>query len=141
METLVNLRSKERVLQLEGLVDDKSKTAYVTERVMSRDGAILVFLNHSDDVVDIVLNEIDPHDSGYIFFASELQLDPINNRMVPTHRPATPDEIKQLKDRRIPWKKLPVLRMLDPVRRWHNFPARSVVAIDRPDGTYFRRVV
>jgi hypothetical protein len=30
--------------------------------------------------------------------------------------------------------------MLDPIRRWHNFPKGSIVAIERPTGTYFRRV-
>ena len=139
----MNLRNKERVELLHGLVDDKSKTAYVTEQLlMKEEGAVLVFVNHSDDVVDAVMSEIDPQDSGYLFFASELRLNPVDNCMVPPHRAATPKEIQMLNDRRIPLGKLPVLRMLDPVRRWHNFPAGSVVAIDRPGSeTYFRRVM
>ena len=143
LSRLINLRNNERVELLHGLVDDKSKTAYVTEQLlMKRDGAVLVFVNHSDDVVDTVMSEIEPRDSGYLFFASELRLNPVDNCMVPPHRVATPEEIKRLNDRRIPLGKLPVLRMLDPVRRWHNFPAGSVVAIDRRGSeTYFRRVV
>jgi DNA-directed RNA polymerase subunit H (RpoH/RPB5) len=126
LEKLVNLRNKERVELLHG----------------TRDGAVLVFVNHSDDVVDTVLSEVDPRDSGYLFFASELRLNPVDNRMVPPHRVATPEEIQTLNDRRIPLGKLPVLRMLDPIRRWHNFPLGSVVAIERPDSkTYFRRVM
>lgn len=143
LEKLVNLRNKERVKLLHGLVDDKSKTGYVTEQLLNRrEGAVLVFVNHSEDVVDAVMSEIDPQDSGYLFFASELRLNPLDNCMVPPHRAATPEEIQMLNDRRIPLGKLPVLSMLDPVRRWHNFSAESVVAIERPGSeTYFRRVV
>ena len=140
METLINLRSHERVRELHGFVDDKSKTAYVTEQVLNREGRILVFVNHSDEIVNIVFNEIDPMDSGYVFFASELQLDPINNCMVPKHRLATNDEIQDLVNRHIPLRKLPLIRMLDPIRRWHNFPLGSIVAIERPSKIYFRRV-
>lgn len=141
LEKLVNLRDKERVELLHGTVDDKSKTGFVTEQLLGRrNGAVLVFVNHSDDVVDAVLSEVDPRDSGYLFFASELRLNPVDNCMVPPHRVATPEEVQVLNERRIPLGKLPVLRMLDPIRRWHNFPPESVVAIERPDGTYFRKV-
>lgn len=140
METLVNLRSGERIVELEGMVDDKSKTAYVTVELQKREGAILVFLNHSDDVVRVVLDEIDPQESGYVFFASELLIDPINNRMVPKHRLATAQEIGDLKSRHIPLQKLPVLCMLDSVRRWHNFARGSIVAVERPESTYYRLV-
>ena len=138
METLINLRSSERVVILEGSVDDKSKIAYITVELQNREGAILVFANHSDDVVELVLKEIDPRDSGYIFFASELQVDPVNNHMVPTHRHATKDELRCLQDKRVPISKLPVLRMLDPIRRWHNFQQGTIVAIERSNGVYFR---
>ncbi len=140
METLRNLRSHERIKVIEGFVDDKSKTAYVTVELQKRDGAILVFMNHSDDIVELVLSEVDPSDSGYMFFASELLVDPINSNMVPKHRLATAEEITDLANRHIPFNKLPILRMLDTVRRWHNFKQGSIVAIDRESGTYFRRV-
>ena len=68
------------------------------------------------------------------------QAQALSARVVPPHRVATPEEIKTLNDRRIPPGKLPVLRMLDPIRRWHGFQEGSIVAIDRPDGTYFRMV-
>lgn len=140
MDTLVNLRCNERIVLVKGMVDDKSKIAYVTVELQNRNGAVLVFANHSDDMVDAVLSEIDPSDSGYVFFASELEVDPVNNAMVPPHRYPTQDEVEELARRRIQANKMPVLRMLDPVRRWHNFQLGSVVAIDRPDGTYFRVV-
>lgn len=140
MDTLINLRCNERVVEHEGLIDDKSKIAYVTVELQKRDGAILVFRNHSDDIVDIVLGGVDPKDSGYLFFASELQIDPVNSCMVHKHRLATAGEINELKDKHIPLDKLPVLVMLDPIRRWHNFSVGSIVAIERPGGLYFRRV-
>jgi DNA-directed RNA polymerase subunit H (RpoH/RPB5) len=140
MDTLTKFREHERIVKLYGPVDDKSKTAYVTVELQKRDGAILIFMNHSDDIVKIVLNEIDPIDSGYIFFASELQLDPLNNKMVPTHRLATHEEKEELIKKHIPKHKLPILRLLDPIRRWHNFPKGSIITIERPTGKYFRRV-
>jgi hypothetical protein len=57
LEKLVNLRNRERVELMHGLVDDRSKTGYVTEQLLNkRDGAVLVFVNHSDDVVDAVMS-------------------------------------------------------------------------------------
>lgn len=140
MDTLTKFRKHERIVNLYGPVDDKSKTAYVTVELQKRDGAILIFMNHSDDIVKIVLNEIDPIDSGYIFFASELQLDPLNNKMVPKHRLATHEEKEELIKKYIPKHKLPILCLLDPIRRWHNFPKGSIVTVERPAGNYFRRV-
>jgi DNA-directed RNA polymerase subunit H (RpoH/RPB5) len=139
MDTLKSIRS-ESIKILPGLVDDKSKIAYLSVEMQSRNGAIIVIEKHSDDIVKQVLNDIDPKDSGYLFFASELRLDPLNNTSVPVHRLATRDEVKELIDKHVPVSKLPILRMLDPVRRWHNFDEGSVVAIERPSGTYFRRV-
>lgn len=139
METLINLRNQERVVVIKDLVDDKA--AFVTVELQKREGgAILVFENYSDEIVELALNTIDPLDSGYIFFASEILLDPINNIMVPNHRLATDKEIDNLTSRHIPLEKLPVLRMLDPVRRWHNFKQGSIIAVDRKDETYFRLV-
>ena len=140
ISSLTKIRKHERIVKLYGPVDDKSKTAYVTVELQKRDDAILLFMNHSDDIVKIVLNEIDPQERGYVFFASELRLNPINNNMVPTHRLATEKEKKELIENSIPIHKLPILRMLDPIRRWHNFPKGSVITIERPTEKYFRRV-
>jgi DNA-directed RNA polymerase subunit H (RpoH/RPB5) len=142
MDTLRSLRKNEHIVEISGVVNDKSKAAYVTVELERRDkNTILIFTRHSEDIVDIVLKEIDIEDSGYIFFASELTIDPINNFMVPKHRLATPEELESLAMRKIPLYKLPVLQMLDPIRRWHNFPKNSVVAIERESNDiYFRRV-
>lgn len=45
-------------------------------------------------MVDKVLRKINPDDSGYIFFASELEMDPVKNSMVPKHRIAAETEIE-----------------------------------------------
>ena len=129
------------MVELQAMIDDKSHIAYIIKKLKERRGTILVVKHHLDDIVDIVLKEIDLDDSGYIFFASELEIDPINNCMVPTHRLATPDELQYLENKTIQTHKLPVLRMLDPIRRWHNFSRGSVVAIERTlDNVYFRVV-
>ena len=132
MDTLRSLRSQERIIKLNDVLYEKSKTAYVTVELERHEkDCILVFTQHSEDIVDVVLNEIDPEDSGRVFFASELIIDPINNKMVPKHRLATQEELDNLAKRKIPLNKLPILRMLDPIRRWYNFPKNSVVAIER----------
>ena len=97
-----------------------------------------------DDIIDELLHNIEPTDSGYVFFEYELDVDPINSPMVPRHRLATDKELAYLEDICVPRSKLPVIRMKDPIRRWHNFEPRSIIAIDRPAGestkTYFRIV-
>ena len=140
MNTLRLLRPTERIKENSVIIDDKVKTSYVTQQVKDRDGAIIVFLNHSDDIVGIVLSSIDSADSGYVFFKSELLLDPVNNKMVPHHRLATEQEVQELQSRHVSMHRLPILRMTDPIRRWHNFERGTIVAIDRPSSTYFRQV-
>lgn len=143
MDTLKRVRKGDRIKVLDREVLSNQDAAYVTVELNSRDErTILVVTRHSDEIVDKVLKGVDQDDSGYIFFASELDIDPLNNCMVPKHRIARDDEIDNLRNRGIPLDKLPILRMLDPVRRWHNFPKGSIVAIERTDQSlHFRRVV
>lgn len=143
MDTLKAIRTGENITELTVEVSSKQDLAYITVELQKRGNNILIVQNHSKDIVQSVLNQIDPEDSGYIFFASELMLDPLNNCMVPRHRGATGEEIDGLLSRRIPLCKLPILRMTDPIRRWHNFPKGSIVAIERTDGSnlFFRRVI
>lgn len=140
MDTLRHLRSTERIEFQDAIIDNKDKTSYVTQKINDRNGAIIIFPNHSDDVVGIVLSSIDPADSGYVFFNSELMLDPVNNKMVPSHRLAIEQEIQDLQSKHVSMHTLPILEMTDPIRRWHNFERGTIVAIDRPSSTYFRRV-
>ena len=153
MDTLINIRRGERITELTKEVATIADTAYLTVELLRREENILVVMNHSDDIVKTVLNGIDPKDSGYIFFASELLLDPLNNRMVPKHRMSTDEEIDKLLYNKIPLDKLPILPMVDVVRRWHNFPQGSIITIERTHepltlrnnqidtNLYFRRVV
>ena len=141
METLRSIRPHEPIRVLEGEVTRRGpETEILTEELKGMRGTILVVKDHSDAIVQDFIESMDPEDSGYLFFASELEIDPINSCMVPKHRIATEEEIDSLKKRGVPEGKLPVLRMLDPIRRWHNFPRGKIVAIDRPEGTYFRIV-
>lgn len=142
METLIKVRKGERITELTREIVSSPDITYLTVELKERRGNILIVVNHSDEIVKTVLNEINPEDSGYIFFASELLLDPLNNCMVPKHRTATSKEIDRLLHNKIPLEKLPIIRMIDPVRRWHNFPRGSTIAIERADNElYFRRVV
>ena len=147
MDTLKKVRREERIVELTREVLASPDTAYLSVELRDRNGSVLVVMNHSDEIVDEVLKKLeDPADSGYIFFASELEVDPLNSCMVPLHRMATKDEIDSLLHMKVPLDRLPILRMLDPIRRWHNFPKGSIVAIERLAGTegsnvYFRRVV
>lgn len=135
MDTLRSLRSQERIVELDTPLYKKQEFdafAYVRSALTRYEqDCILVFTRHTEDMMDIVLNDIDPEQSGRVFFASELIIDPINNKMVPKHRLATQEELDNLAKRKIPINKLPILRMRDPIRRWYNFPKNSVVAIER----------
>lgn len=147
MDTLTTVRRRERITELTREIVSSADTAYLTVELKERRGNILVVMNHSDEIVKTVLSEINPEDSGYIFFASEILLDPLNNCMVPKHRIATSEEIDKLLHNNIPLNKLPVIRMIDPIRRWHNFPRGSIISIERTQESlantnlYFRRVV
>lgn len=141
MNTLKKVR-KECLTELTREIINSADMAYITVELQKRKDNILVVMNHSDEIVKTVLNEIDPEDSGYIFFASELLLDPLNNCMVPSHGIATSEEIDKLLHNKISLDKLPILRMRDPIRRWHNFPRGSIIAIERADNElYFRKVI
>ena len=140
METLRTVRPDERFVLYHRRVCDKRSVAELLTDIMKYHGKILVITDHSDDVIEDILSEMDDHNCAYVFLQSELDVDPINSPMVPPHRLATADEIRRLSEQCIPSNMLPVLRMKDPIRRWYNFPITSIVAIDRPRGTYFRRV-
>ena len=143
MNTLRSLRSQERIVELDYPLYQKPDDAFSYVRsalTRCEQDCILVFTQHSEDMKDVILNEIDPEKSGRIFFASELIIDPINNKMVPKHRLATQEELDNLAKRKIPLNKLPILRMLDPIRRWYNFPKNSVVAIERSQSDGFQSI-
>ena len=145
MDTLQLLRNQERIVELDTPLykkPDFDAFSYVRSALTRHEqDCILVFTQHTVDMMESVLSEIDPDESGRVFFASELIIDPINNKMVPKHRLATQEELDNLAKRSIPLNKLPILRMLDPIRRWYNFPKNSVVAIERAhsDDIYFRK--
>lgn len=142
MDTLKNLRPGVSTKEYKSFVYDKLSIAPLLQEFTLSKDTIYVVMNHTDDIVSIVLDQIDPERSGYMFFASEIKLDPVNNCMVPKHRPATRDEVDQLRNRHINMQTLPVLPILDPIRRWHNFSKNSVIAIERkPNDIYFRIVL
>lgn len=136
METL---RPDEQIVVID---DENVDPTFVSLKIKERKkDTILVFVSVSDDVAEQVLLYINPEDSGYAFFPLDIDVDPLNNNMVPRHRLATDEEMqKHIFDKYIPLRKLPILSMLDPIRRWLNFPKGSVIAIERPGGLYFRRV-
>eukprot|EP00850_Spirogloea_muscicola_P015068 SM000112S24010 [mRNA] locus=s112:451574:454129:- [translate_table: standard] len=105
------------------------RSGYQGTILQETSGNIIIIRSHSDDIIGKIIDEIEPEDSANVFLQSELDVDPVNNSM-----------IGWLIGKEIPWHKLPVIKMKDPIRRWHNFPHNSVVAIERDDGTYFRRV-
>lgn len=141
METLKRIRPNEDVVEYEKIVNDKNSVAYLLDEVKDISNFILIVKHHSDEVVDVALDQIDPEKSGNIFFYSEVELDPVNNCMVPKHRLATKSEIDFMQSRNIDIKTIPVISMMDPIRRWYNFRKRSIVAIERgTDNVYFRRV-
>ena len=142
MDTLKAIRPDNTILMYDEPTTEKAHVPYLIVAVKERTNrSIIVVTNHSDDIMDIVLKEIDPVDSGYLFFQSELEVDPINNLMVPEHRLATREELEMLRSRKVRLSTLPVIKMVDPIRRWWNFAQNEIIAVDRKDGSvYFRRV-
>ena len=141
MDTLKKLRPRETIEMYDEPVNDKTEIPYLIIALKEKQTrSIIVVTNHSDEMIDVVLDEIDPVESGHLFFESELEADPVNNCMVPNHRLATAEELDNLKFRGIRKASLPVIKMTDPIRRWHNFPAGSIVAVEREEGPYYRRV-
>jgi DNA-directed RNA polymerase subunit H (RpoH/RPB5) len=138
MDTLRQVRPDEDIV----VIDTNADPAFVMQKMKEqKDKNILVFVSVSDTVAEQVLSQIDPADSGYVFFPRDIDVNPLNNCMVPCHRLATNEEIQtNLLDRHIPLKKLPTLPMSDPIRRWYNFSKGSVVTIERKSSLYFRKV-
>jgi len=139
METLRRIRPDDSIT----LIDTDADPAFVMLKMKKREeNQILIFTSVSDKVAEQVLSQIDAYDSGYVFFPRDVDVDPLNNNMVPSHRLASDEEIrKHISDRHIPLSKLPILPMSDPIRRWYNFKKSSIVVIERPQGLYFRRTL
>lgn len=144
MNTLKSIRPHDKIELYNILIKDKDDIAALSVDFLQRDDdTIFIVQNHSKDIIGkVLLEEIKAEDSGYIFFQSELFVDPINNPMVPKHRIATEKEIKQyIHDNHIKLSSLPILKMTDPIRRWYNFKKGSVILIERKDEIYFRIVI
>ena len=142
MDTLRQLRPNENIYEYENIVEDKKRdiAGIITAKVQNEDYIIIV-KNHTKEMTDVILDSFSTEEIAYIFTQSEIDIDPIKNPMVPLHRLAKPEELKWLDEKNIPYECLPVLRMRDPIRRWHNFNLKSIIAIDRPGNQpYFRRV-
>lgn len=138
METLRLLRN-EKIIIFSEEISNKKHIAYIHATLIENNNSIIVVDNCTDEMMEKALEEIDPDKSGYIFFQSEINIDPINNNMTPLHRYATNSEKQMLIDKRIVSTSLPVLKMKDPIRRWYNFKIGSIVAIERHDKSlYFR---
>lgn len=138
METLIKLRPSDKIVIHSLPVMEKTDMANLHTYLIENPKSILVVTKYDVGLMNTFLEEVDAINSGYIFFQIELDIDPINNNLVPIHRQATIKEIECLKKKKIPLDKLPVLKMKDPIRRWYNFSVESIIAIERNDGMYFR---
>ena len=144
METLKQLRpyEYENIYKYTDRVEDKKRDiTKIIQNKIQNEANIMIVTNHTIEMVDVILESFSTEEIAYIFMQSEIDTDPIKNPMVPLHRLARPEELKWLDEKNIPYECLPVLRMTDPIRRWHNFNLKSIIAIDRPGNRpYFRRV-
>lgn len=84
---------------------------------------------------DIPWYSIPPQYHSLIFSEKEMMYCPLDHERVPHHRLATPDEIQNL-----PTGKLPIIRTYDIVSRWLGFIENDIIAIERKDGVYYRKV-
>lgn len=114
METLRLLRN-EKIIIFSEEISNKKHIAYIHATLIENNNSIIVVDNCTDEMMEKALEEIDPDKSGYIFFQSEINIDPINNNMTPLHRYATNSEKQMLIDKRIVSTFLPVLKMKDPI--------------------------
>ena len=138
METLKMIRPKDKIMPFTTPIMEKDDMALLHSALIQNENTIIIVTQYADNIVNRFLEEVDVMSSGYVFFQLELDIDPINNFMVPKHRYATQDEKDDLTKRHIPFTKLPVLLMKDPIRRWYNFAPESIIAIERKDKLYFR---
>lgn len=139
MNTLIKIRPNETIVTYEDPVTNKNCFPTLFYFMKNNKGSIVIIKNHND-IAKMLLTEIDKHDSAFVFFQSELDIDPISNNMVPLHRLASEDEKSWLVENNIPFDMLPILLMKDPIRRWYNFPYKSVIYIERKNKPYFRIV-
>lgn len=83
-----------------------------------------------------IFRKIDAKYHCNIFLEHETLFCPLDHVLVDRHRLATDEEIAGLpKDMR-----LPIIYSNDIICRWSNFPLNSIVAIEREDGLYFRKL-
>lgn len=71
-----------------------------------------------------------------IFFRYEILFNPTKHILVPRHRLATEDEIQSIRSDL----NLPKIYSADIICRWNNFPLGSIIAIERKNTVYFRKL-
>jgi DNA-directed RNA polymerase subunit H (RpoH/RPB5) len=137
--------------QLKGIyteeVQDKKELSIVVTMVQTyfnQDGGnnyIIIINGNSSNLLKDLLDLLPTEFYSKVFFADELKICPMDNILVPTHRLATEEEIRNLHKRHILLNTLPIILISDKVARWYGWKVKTIIAIERPDGIYFRRVV
>jgi DNA-directed RNA polymerase subunit H (RpoH/RPB5) len=140
METLQRIRPNENILLFPEPISEKSHLADLHAALIKHEKSIIIVNECDNSLVDKFMEEVDAATSGYVFFRFELDIDPVNNSLVPLHRYATKEEIDKLHERKIQDSKIPVLQMKDPIRRWYNFPRDTIVTIERENKSVYYRI-
>lgn len=105
----------------------------ITEiQTLLHSGHIVILRTDKDDV----FGKISPRYHASLFYDYELLFCPLRHVLVPKHRPASRDEIRNIPSHL----NLPIILSTDVVCRWSNFSPDSIIAIEREDGIYFRLV-
>jgi len=107
-----------------------------------RDNNSIIIINgNSSSLLKDLLDLLPTEFYSKVFFDDELKRCPIGHVLVPTHRLATEEEIKNLRERHILLKTIPKMLISDIIARWYGWKVKTVIAIERSDGVYFRRIV
>jgi DNA-directed RNA polymerase subunit H (RpoH/RPB5) len=121
-------------------ISEKNDIVHLLRLLRENDeNRILIIRGNKQKFLPEMIKITEKKDYSRFFFLSEIELCPVKHDLVPKHRLATEEEIEILKKRKIPLSSLPKIKREDVIIRWYGWK-QGIVAIEREEGTYFRKI-
>ena len=139
-DTFREIRKNPKINFEHAKISEKSDMINILHLLRESDeNMILVIKGNKKKFLPEMMRIAEKEDYSKFFFRSEIKTCPLKHDLVPRHRLATEEELENLEKRKIPISSLPKIKMEDIIIRWHGWK-HGVIAIERDEGVYYRRI-